>query len=294
MTRKIQLNESEFKTLIGNILNEAIYSLVESHLAVVDNIEDIINWVGENWTSPDDVWWIKFDSRKKDFKNYNKRNPDKPTKWWDFQDKTDSTSKENHVGYVIVRGATKEACQDSIKNAVVHLNPWAAKEMGTDAVYSNGNADAIRTVCNVFFARAYITINSRSMNQTIQRAKIDKQNTVHNPFKGREFHHRVGQARTGIDRNGVNWTILRPYGLVDCDVDNPQAQAELEQYFKDNGVDIKLKRQSHDGMHYIISIDQAKGLNFNFMNKYSTNNRRGDPNVLFKPDANIIVYSSVG
>ena len=58
--------------------------------------------------------------------------------------------------------------------------------------------------------------------------------------------------------------------------------------------DIKLKRQSHDGMHYIIPINQAKNLNFDFMDKYSTNNRRGDPNVLFKPDANIIVYSPVG
>ena len=294
MARKIQLNESEFKTLIDNILNEAIGVLLEDHLAVVDNIDKIINMVGETWKSPDDVWWIKFDSRLKDFKNYNKRNPNKPNKWWTFQDKTDSTRRENHVGYVIVRGVTKEACQDSIRNAVVHLNPWAAKQMGTSSVYSNGNADAIKTVCNTFFARAYITINSRSMSHTIQKARMDKNNPYHNPFKGREFHHRVGQARTGMDGSGVNWSVLRPYGLVDCDVDNPQAQAELEQYFKDNGVEIKMKRQSHDGMHYIISIEQAKNLNFDFMNKYSTNNRRGDPNVLFKPDANIIVYSPVG
>lgn len=294
MIRKISLNESEFKTFISNILNETISSLIESHLPIVDNIDDIVNMVGESWKSPDDVWWIKFDSRLKDFKNYNKRNPDKPNKWWTFQDKTDSTRRENHVGYVIVRGATREACQDSIRNAVVHLNPWAAKHFGTNLVYSNGNADAIRTVCNAFFARAYITINSRSMSNTIQKARMDKNSNGYNPFKGREFHHRVGQARTGIDGSGVNWSVIRPYGLVDCDVDNPQAQAELEQYFKDNGVDIKLKRQSHDGMHYIIPIDQAKNLNFDFMDKYSTNNRRGDPNVLFKPDANIIVYSPVG
>lgn len=294
MAKKICLNENEFKKIIGEIINEAVGILFEDHLPVVDNIDEIVKMVGESWKSPDDVWWIKFDSRLKDFKNYNKRNPDKPKKWWTFQDKTDSTRRENHVGYVIVRGATKEACQESIRNAVVHLNPWAAKQFGTNSVYSNGNADAIRTVCNVFFARAYITINSRSMSNTIQKAKMDKNGHGYNPFKDREFHHRIGQARTGIDGSGVNWSVIRPYGLVDCDVDNPQAQAELEQYFKDNGVDIKLKRQSHDGMHYIISIEQAKNLNFDFMNKYSTNNRRGDPNVLFKPDANIIVYSPVG
>ena len=288
------MNEHDLKVFIGNIVTEAVGRLLEDHLAVVDNIDNIIEMVGEQWTSPDDVWWIKFDSRLKDFRNYNKRsNGLKPPMWWAPQSKVDSTSRENHVGYVIVRGHTKEDCQDSIRNAVVHLNPWAARKLKTNLVYSRGNAEAIRTVCNTFFARAYITINHRSMDNTIQRAKSDKQNK-YNPFRDREFHHRIGQARTGVDASGVNWTLLRPYGLVDCDVDNEKAQAELEQYFKDNNVDVKMKRQSHDGMHYIIPIDQAKNLNFDFMDKYSTNNRRGDPNVLFKPDANIIVYSPVG
>ena len=294
MVKKIYLNESELRNLVTNIVAEVINEgrLDEDHLHVVDNIEDVINWVGEQWTSQDDVWWIKIEARLKDFMNYNKKHPGKPTRWWKFQDKKDSTHRENHVGYVIVRGATREACENSIRNAVVHLNPWAAKQMGNNVVYSNGNADAIRDVCNAFFARAYITINRRSMSATIKRAKMDKAD--YNPFRGREFHHRIGQPRTGIDSNNVNWSILRPYGLVDCDVDDAQAQAKLEQYFKDNNVDVLLKRQSHDGMHYIISIEQAKNLNFDFMNNYSTNNRCGDPNVLFKPDANIIVYSPVG
>ena len=96
MIKKIQLNESEFKTFISDILNETISSLFESHLPIVDNIDAIVGMIGEQWTSPDDVWWIKFDSRKKDFKNYNKRNPGMPSKWWYFQDKTDSTRKEIH------------------------------------------------------------------------------------------------------------------------------------------------------------------------------------------------------
>ena len=295
MIRKISLNESEFKTFINNILNETISSLFESHLPIVDNIDAIVGMIGEQWTSPDDVWWIKIEARIKDYMNYSKRRkPDEPVRWWKRQSQVDSTNRENHVGYAIIRGHTKEACQDSLRNVVVHLNPWAARVFGRDLVYSYGNSEAIRTVCNKFFARSYITINHRSMSNTIDRAKMDKANNYHNPFKGREFHHRVGQARTGIDSSGINWTVLRPYGLVDCDVDNEQAQAELERYFADNNVEIKLKKQSHDGMHYIIPIDQAKNLNFDFMDKYSTNNRRGDPNVLFKPDANIIVYSPVG
>lgn len=290
--KKISLNEQHFRQLIENIIDEA---LNEAHLPIVDNIEDVIKWVGEHWTSPDDVWWIKIEARLKDYMNYNRRNPNANHKrWWKFQNKVDSTHRENHVGYVIVRGHSSEACQNSIRNAVVHLNPWAAKQFGSDTVYSNGNAEAIKMVCNRFFARSYITINNRLMSNTVDRAKMDKQNTKYNPFKGREFHHRIGQTRTGTDTSGINWNIIRPYGLVDCDVDNAQAQQELEKYFADNNVDILLKKPSHDGMHYIITIEQAKNLDFGFMDKYSTNNRKGDPNVLFKPDANIIVYSPVG
>lgn len=288
---KICLNEQDLKGLIGNIVLEV---LTEDHLPVVDNIESIVEMVGEQWTSPDDVWWIKIEARIKDYMNYSKRRtPDQPVRWWKPKSRVDSTNRENHVGYVIVRGHTREACQNSILNAVVHLNPWAAKEFGRDKVYSYGNAEAIRTVCNKFFARSYITINHRSMSNTIDRARMDK-TSGRNPFKGREFHHRVGQTRTGIDSTGVNWSIIRPYGLVDCDVDNEEAQAELERYFADNHIEVKLKKQSHDGMHYIIPIEQAKNLDFSFMDKYSTNNRKNDPNVLFKPDANIIVYSPVG
>lgn len=292
MKRKIILNEYTFRNLISDIVLEV---LNEAHLPVVDNISSIIEMIGEQWASPDDVWWIKIEARIKDYMNYSKRRkPDEPVRWWKRKSGIDSTNRENHVGYVIIRGHTKEACQDSLRNAVVHLNPWAAREFGRDSVYSYGNSEAIRTVCDKFFARSYITINPRSMSSTINRAKMDKANIYHNPFKGREFHHRVGQARTGIDSSGVNWTVLRPYGLVDCDVDDARGQAELERYFADNNVDVMLKKQSHDGMHYIISIEQAKNLDFDFMDKYSTNNRKGDKNVLFKPDANIIVYSPVG
>ena len=156
---------------------------------------------------------------------------------------------------------------------------------------ANGNAEALKTVCNNFFARSYITINKRSMKDTLNVARRDKSTGL---FRGREFHHRVGQTRTGIDSSGVNWEIKRPLGLIDCDIDNQRAQAELDKYLKQNGITPLLKRPSHDGMHYIISIKDAKGLDFSFLDRYATNNRPGDPNVLFKPDANLIVYSAVG
>lgn len=290
-----QQNESKkfLKDLLENFVrkNQHIF-LNEEHLKVVDNISNIIDLIGNQWTSPDDVWWIKIEARLKDYKNFNRRNYGKRReKYWSRVPGPDGTRRENHVGYVLVRGANRKACQDSIRNAVVHLNPWAARAFGTRTVYSNGNAEAIKTVCNNFFARSYITINKRSMKDTINVARRDKATGL---FKGREFHHRVGQTRTGIDNSGVNWEIKRPLGLIDCDIDNEKAQLELERYLEQNGVKPLLKKPSHDGMHYIISIKDAKGLDFSFLDKYATNNRPGDPNVLLKPDANLIVYSAVG
>lgn len=277
---------------IDRIIRENIQMLIdESHLKVVDNIDEVVKLLESGWKSGDDVWWVKIEARLKDYKKYNMRNPNRKPKWWKQVNGPDGTKRENHVGYVIVRGATKEACVRSLKNAVVHLNPWAARQIGSKTVYSNGNAEAIRMVCNNFFARAYITINSRSMQNTIDKARDDKKNGL---FRGREFHHRVGQSRSGIDPSGVNWTVNRPLGLIDCDVDDVQAQQELDNYLASKGIQPLFRKPSHDGMHYVIKIKDAEGLDFSFMDKYATGNRAGDPNVLFKPDANLLLYSAIG
>ena len=287
------LNENILKQLIENIVKENVSEILnEEHLKVVDNIDEIIDLIGQYWTSPDDMWWINIDSRKKDFRNYNKRETNKHNqKWFTRVNRIDGTHRENHVGYVLVRGRTKEAAQNSLKNCVVHLNPWAADMCGTDTVYSNGNAEALKIVCNRFFARSYITINKRSIKKIIRISRLDK---IRGLFKGREFHHRAGQIKSGIDASGVDWSKEYPLGLIDCDIDIPEAHKELENYLMQNGVNIIKKRQSHDGMHYIVPIKDVQGLNFSFMDKYATNNKPGDPNVLFKPDAKIPVYSAIG
>lgn len=284
--------------LIRKIIKEEIdrFILSEAHLKKVDSISDIQNFIASTWSSPNDMWWIKIEARKKDFISYNKRNGGKNQKWWKPVGGADSTNRENHVGYAIVRGRTKEDAVKSIQNAVVHLNPWAARIAGTKVLYSNGGAEAIKTACNQFFARAYITVNQRQMDATIDRARQDKKQGL---FKGREFHHRAGQMRTGVDKSGKDWSAERKYGLVDCDVDNAQAQAWLENYFAQKGVDIKVKKPSHDGMHYIISIADANKCDFDYIARYmaknyNTRNRPGDPPVLFKPDANTMLYSNVG
>ena len=287
-----EIEESILRRTVDRLVRKNLGMLSEEHLKVVDNISDIIDMIGDQWTSPDDMWWINIDSRKKDYRNFNSRNGNsQDTKWFFRVNREDGTHRENHVGYVIVRGRTREDCQDSLRNAVVHLNPWAAKMCGTSTVYSNGNAEALKIVCNNFFARAYITINKRSMKRIISVSRLDKKKGL---FPGREFHHRAGQIKSGTDSSGMDWGSVYKLGLIDCDIDIPAAHRELEDYLSSNGVHIIKKRQSHDGMHYIVPIGDVQGLDFSFMDKYATNNRPGDPNVLFKPDAKIPVYSAIG
>ena len=278
-------------SFIDDIISEEIKKefnyIIESHQDIVDNIQLGIDLVDYLWLNPDNTWWIKIEARYKDYRGYNKRHPQSSTpKWWSSVGGMDGTRRENHVGYVIVRGRTKEDCVNSIKNAVVHLNPWAAQQMGTDTIYSNGNAEAIKIACNAFFARAYMTINKRSMEFALKKAREDKR---FGRNKGRELHHRLGKPQD---------SKFRPGSLIDCDIDNPLAQKELSDYLNKQGINPFRDAASHDGRHYIIfDKDKQKNLDFSFLNNnknYSSNNRPGDPPVLLKPDANMLLYSTVG
>jgi len=282
--------------IIRECINDYINLITEVHLQEVDNISDIVNFISSTWSSPNDMWWIKIDQRKKDWIKRNKRNPNTAPKMWGSVGGSDGTGRENHVGYAIVRGKTKEEAIRSLQYAVVHLNPWAAKRLHTEKLYSNGGCEAIKMACNYFFARAYVTINSRDIDATVKRSKQDKKMGM---FKTREFHHRAGQAKSGVDASGTDWSQIRKYGLVDCDVDDPQAQSWLESYFTGKGVTIHFKRPSHDGMHYFITVADSKKCDWNYINKYMeknfhTQNRPGDPPILFKPDANAMLYSNIG
>ena len=293
IAREKRINESMLRSIVSESIRNV---LMEAHLKVVDNIEDIKEYVRLTWKSPNDIWWIEIDSRKKDHINYNKRNAgDGKKKWWNRVKGPDGLQNKNIAGYAIVRGRTAEDAAKSIDNMIVHLNPWAEKDAGSKELYSNGGCEAIKTACRMFFARAYITVNQRDILSTVDRARQDRKQGL---FKGREFHHRAGQIKTGTDSSGFNWTVDRPNGVVDCDIDNAQAQAWLDNYFKQQGVTVQFRKPSHDGMHYVISIEDAKKCDFDYilrsLRKYDTNNVKGDPPVLFKPDARLILYSAVG
>lgn len=273
------------------------FGRVDEHLDVVNNLNLAIRIIKEQWQSPDDCWWIKIEQRFKDFRHYNTRHGfsegQKGFKRWRRVDGPDGTSRENHVGYVIVKGDTLEDCIKSLTHAVVNLNPWAQHMVDTGKTQigqSNGNMEQIIQVCNRFFARAYMTINHRSYQAASDRAEQDKKE---GKFKGRELHHRIGQTKTGFDGT-VDWSKERPWGMTDCDVDNVDAQAELERYHDKQGVKPFDAALSHDGKHYIFNTLKPKDFDYSFMQRHNSFNRRNDPNCEFKPDASIIVYSAVG
>lgn len=287
-----------FKKMINEQKISSIRIDEEIVRPLVNNMMSIMDIIDRTWKSSDDLYYIKIDQRKKDFRNYNvdrgySTPHDRGAKYWKKEDpsRKDSTGRENHVGYCIVRGNSKEDCKQRLLNATVHLNPWAAQKMGKTTISSNGGMEAIIEVCHHFFARAYMVVNPRSMKRTIDRAREDKKIGI---FQDREFVHRAEQPKSGFD--GTNdWDKIYPDALIDCDISDPQAWKDLENLLKQNGVEIYNKMKSHQGMHFIVNYEQCKNIDFTpIMNNYPSFNKPGDPAILLKHDANTMVYSPAG
>lgn len=297
---------NSFKSMFGESINYFIKNRLTNNTKIneeivrpiVNNIMPILSIIERTWKSPDDLYYIHIDQRFKDFRNFNVdkgfRSPsDRGAKRWKREDLSgnDSTRRENHVGYCIIRGRTKEDCKENVLNAVVHLNPWAAKMYGKDTITSNGGMEAIIEICHRFFARAYMVINPRSMQKTIDRAREDKKV---NRFNGREFAHRAGQSKSGFDGT-YDWNKIYPDALIDCDISNPQAWSDVENLLKANGCKIYNKMKSHQGIHFIVNYNECKNIDFTpIMKRYPSFNKPGDPAILLKHDANTMVYSTAG
>lgn len=297
-TRKFREENFLGQDSAGDRIMESIRRSVKNalyeHRNVIYNLDSCVRVIEAQWESPDDQWMVVIEQRLKDYKHYNQNHKfnfgDKGFKKWSKINSIDGTHRENHVGYVLVKGNTKEECVDSLKHAVVHLNDWAAKMVGRKDIPSQGAMEGVIEICNRFFARAYMNINKRSGKMVDDRIAKDKAMGL---FKGRELQHRMGQAKENDDAT-VKWTEIRPWGMIDCDVDDAKAQAELEKYLKDNGIEPFDQYESHDGKHYILKTREAAKLDFSFLAKYNSRNRRNDPNCEFKGDAKMILYSPTG
>jgi hypothetical protein len=287
MKRKISLNEQEFRNLIGDIVLEV---LNEDHLPVVDNIDAIVGMIGEQWTSPDDFWYVYISQRYKDNLNTFKKN---------HQGDGSTNFRVNFIAYGIVSGNTKEEAIENLKHIQMNVNPSFQRMVSTKGnvvktINSTRDISAVILLCNKFNARCYMTINKRSMQQTNAYAASLKKRGME---KDREFQFAAGRQMTKDDAN-VKWTQVRPWGLIDCDIDNKQAQQELENYLTKNGITPEMKYESHDGMHYLFSTRDAERLKFDYFDKkYRPSNaprRQSDPMVLFKGDACMLLYSACG
>ena len=287
--RKIILTEGQLKYILGVGSKIAL----NEHVNEIYNVNAGIKLIDAQWESPDDFWYIYITQRKKDnrdtfVKNHNASGS--------------KTFGDNYIAYGIVQGNTKDEAIECLKNIKMNIN----REY-YDKISNKGNIvtsvestsfpiQSIVMLCNRFNARCYMAVNKRSMSETTGYADSLKRRGME---RGREFQFAAGRKMVHNDPTS-EWTKKRPYGLIDCDIDDPQAQKELEDLLAQNNIPIFDKYPSHDGMHYVLNSRDAERLDFTRFDKvYRKGNaaptrKNSDPMVLFKGDACILLYSACG
>lgn len=282
----MKITEKDIKYMV----TESVKKILSEHVDEVYQLDTAINIISKQWTSPDDFWYVFVTERYKDNINTFKKN---------HQGDASVKFRANYIAYGIVSGNTKEEAIESLRHIEMNINPSFQRMISTKGnivkkISSPRDISAVILLCNKFNARCYMMVNKRSSQQTNGYADSLKRRGLE---KGREFQFAAGRQMTKDDVN-VKWTKIRPWGLIDCDIDNKQAQQELEDYLAKNGITPEMKYESHDGMHYLFSTRDAEKLNFDyFENKYRPSNiprRQSDPMILFKGDASMLLYSACG
>lgn len=286
----VTFSEGAFKYILKETLKK---EQINEHVDEIFNVNSAIKIIEKQWESPDDFWYVYISQRKKDnlgafVKNHNSAGS--------------RNFSVNFIAYGIVQGNSKEEAIESLKNIKMMVNYHYQ-----DKISTKGNRvsevpsvsfpiQAVVVLCNKFNARCYMTVNKRSMSETNSYANNLKQRGLE---KNREFQFAAGRQMTHNDQ--VNdWERKRPYGIIDCDIDDVNAQKELEDFLAKHNIPIFDKYQTHDGVHYVLNNRDANRLNFSrFDDKYRVQNaaktrRNSDPMVLFKGDACILLYSACG
>ena len=275
MGKRIYITESQ----LGHILENN--GMLNEHVDVIDNTSDAEKFISMQWASPDDYWFIQVTQRKKDFRNYNKRHGGN-SKWWNRVQGIDGTSRENFVGYGVVKGNTLQEAINCLHNIKIKLNPWAAQIIGQNEVQSTGNMEAIYSICDQLWARAYITINKRSMSRTQRIAQ-----------KGGPRAFDKESSRNHRDAHYYPWS------MIDMDIDHPNAWSETSAALKKLNLNPAISHKSHDGMHYFF--DNRDVMNYSehspefspIAKKYAANKQPGEAFTM-KDDAKMIIYSPCG
>jgi len=276
---------------------------VDEHLDVVggpetDKLDTCIKIIKSTWESQDDFWIVEIKARIKDHYKYN----------------IPSASiggfvgtAGNRVGYAFISGKTCEEAIESLKNVKITLFDWAVKftDGQKEIASTDGNMNAVYMLCNKFFARAYFSINKRSMSQTIRASKTKN---------GNEFDF----LNVAIYGKGYNLITF-----IDCDIDpdtksklDPRKRGEdkikeLVNLLKDNNITILKTELSHNGVHIYIPTREYKlkkkiidaSLSNDFNSRVKTidgerfefsDNKSTDEPVKFKDNSYILLYSPCG
>ena len=278
---------------IRNMVLEATRVMLNEHVDEIYNIDTAIKLIEEQWKSPDDFWYVYISQRKKDNLTTFKKNHGAAGS---------HNFRVNFIAWGVVSGNTKEEAIESLKNIKMNINYDYQNDVSSrgkkiQSLQSKSYPlQSVIYLCNKFNARCYMTINKRSMVETNQYADYLKQKGSE---RYREFQFAAG-AQKQYDDATNKWTEKRPFGLIDCDIDDVQAQQELEDYLAKNNIKIFAKYESHDGMHYLLPNRDAAKLDFKgFDVKYRPVNatvtrRASDPMVTFKGDACLLLYSACG
>ena len=115
----------------------------------------------------------------------------------------------------MVKGNTMQDAIDCLHNIKIKLNPWAAQIIGQREVTSNGNMEAIYGICDKLWARAYITINKRSMSRSQAIAK----------------NGGLRAFEKESSRNHRDATYY-PWSMIDMDIDDNNAAADTDAALK--------------------------------------------------------------
>lgn len=290
---KIKL--SQLKNIIKESIIDSIYDKqqLNEHVDEIYNINSAKKIIDSQWESPDDFWYVYISQRKKDnIHSFVKNHGSAGSR----------NFRVNFIAYGVVSGNTKEEAIKSLENIKMEINyDYQDKVSEKSNRITTMSSDlfplqSVVVLCNKFNARCYMTVNKRSMSETNTYAQSLKSQGKE---KHREFQFAAGRQMTHDDKTNA-WSKKRPYGLIDCDIDDPIAQKELEDFLSKNNIKVFDKYPSHDGMHYVLQNRDAEKLDFSiFDKKYRPQNakqtrRNSDPMVLFKGDACILLYSACG
>lgn len=228
-------------------------SNTDEHIDIVggpetDKLDTAIRIIKNTWRSPDDYWVVEIRARKKDHMKYNTKTT--PIKGW-------IGKGGNKVGIAYIHGKTVEEAINSLRNLTISLFDWAAdtliengyKIQNNEFSIKDNNMGTVYKLCDLFFARAYFTINKKSFNKT-KEVFTKKTGNTHIDFMDPMF---LSFALYG---NGYPL-----YAYIDCDID-PESESKFGKketgiseinrfinYLEEKNIRIYKVENSHNGVH---------------------------------------------